>query len=444
MQLTDTIAAISTALSESAISIIRLSGTEAFNIAESVFSKSLKDKQSHTVHYGFIFDPSDQSIVDEVLVTIFKAPKTFTTEDIVEINCHGGVVITQRILSILLGQGARLANPGEFTQRAYLHGRIDLSQAESIVDLIQAPSIDSAALAISQVRGSIKKLIQPLLDELLSMIAHIEVNIDYPEYDDVIQLTKKDIYPRAKDWLQQLNEIISLSRSGQIVKEGVKTVILGKPNVGKSSILNALLEEEKAIVTDVAGTTRDLVEGWIRLKNVTLHLIDTAGLRETEDKVERIGIEKSKKALEEADLAIVVLDASAQKDDQDDYLLEITEGKQRIIVYNKSDVSDKEYPLQISALNQDIEPLILTIEQMFAHHQIALSQPTLSNQRQIGCAISAFQSMKSAIEAIEYDMEVDLITIDLQSAYQSLQNILQTEGETSLIDAIFSRFCLGK
>ncbi|PKM63956.1 MAG: tRNA uridine-5-carboxymethylaminomethyl(34) synthesis GTPase MnmE [Firmicutes bacterium HGW-Firmicutes-20] len=444
MEILDTIAAISTANQESAISMVRISGSDAIQIADVLFSKSVKDQKSHTMQYGFIKDPQTGSIVDEVLLSLFRAPKTYTTEDIVEINCHGGIIVTQRILALILSLGARLANPGEFTQRAYIYGRIDLTQAESVIDLIQAHSEQSASLAIAGVRGSISKLLQPLLDDLLSIIAHIEVNIDYPEYEDIVQLTEQDIYPKTKKWLNDLKTIIDRFKSGKIVREGVKTVILGKPNVGKSSLLNALLEEEKAIVTEVAGTTRDLVEGWIRLKNVTLHLIDTAGLRDTEDRVEMIGINKTKQAMQEADLVILVLDASADEDEYDHQLLDLTKDKSRIIVYNKSDIKKMDDGLYISALNQDIGPLVDAIEELFAHHQVALKEPTLSNQRQIGLAMAAYQSMESAISAIESGLEVDVITIDLQAAYESLKAILNNQNQPKLLDEIFGRFCLGK
>lgn len=444
MEILDTIAAISTANQESAISMIRISGSDAIQIAERLFSKSVRDQKSHTMQYGFIKDPHSGSIIDEVLLSLFRAPKTYTTEDIVEINCHGGIIVTQRILALILSMGARLAKPGEFTQRAYIYGRIDLTQAEAVIDLIQAHSEQSASLAIAGVRGSITKLLQPLLDDLLSIIAHIEVNIDYPEYEDIVQLTEQDIYPKAKKWLNDLKVIIDRFQSGKIVREGVKTVILGKPNVGKSSLLNALLEEEKAIVTEIAGTTRDLVEGWIRLKNVTLHLIDTAGLRDTEDRVEMIGINKTKQAMQEADLVILVLDASAEADEYDYKLLELTKDKSRIIVYNKSDIKKMEDGLYISALNQDIGPLINAIEELFAHHQIVLREPTLSNQRQIGLAMAAYQSMESAINAIDNGLEVDVITIDLQAAYESLKAILNNQNQPKLLDEIFGRFCLGK
>ena len=301
----DTIAAISTALDQGAISIVRMSGEDAIAIADTLCTCSLHDAPSHTIHYGYIKDPQSEEVLDEVLISVFRAPKTFTREDMVEINCHGGVYITRKILRLLLANGARLATRGEFTQRAFLNGRIDLTQAEAINDMIAAEGVSEAKLAVQGIRGSIKKLLDPFLEELLDIIAHIEVNIDYPEYDDVEQLTNEVLLPKARDWAQKINAILACANSGKIVKEGISTAIVGQANVGKSSLLNALLEEEKAIVTDIAGTTRDIVEGSIHLGAFTLHLIDTAGIRETQDTVEKIGIARSLKAIEEAQLVII-------------------------------------------------------------------------------------------------------------------------------------------
>ena len=313
--LNDIIAAVSTALQDGAISIVRLSGEGCIELISSVFTADLTKKESHTITYGFIFDPVDKQEIDECLVSVFKAPKTFTREDVVEINCHGGKLVTRRVLNVLLSMGARLAEPGEFTKRAFLNGRIDLTQAEAVNDLIQADSSRQIKMAIHAVKGSIRKLLDPILQDLLDLIAHIEVNIDYPEYEDIEQLTNEVVLPMARNLSDKINELVLKSESGRIIKNGVKTVIIGKPNVGKSSLLNALLEEEKAIVTEVAGTTRDLVEGVIHLENITLHLIDTAGIHETEDVVEKIGIEKTRRALDEAELVLVVLDASKELDD---------------------------------------------------------------------------------------------------------------------------------
>ena len=336
--LKDTIAAISTAAVDGAISIVRLSGDDAIEIANSIASINLLNKKSHTISYGFIVDPITLQEIDEVLFSVFKAPKTFTREDIVEINCHGGRFVTKKILSLCLMQGARLAEPGEFTRRAFLNGRIDLTQAEAINDMILADSNENMKLAIHGIKGSVKKLLDPLLENILDIIANIEVNIDYPEYDDVEMLTNDVVLPKAKAWLDSIDTILDRAQSGKIMKEGIRTAIVGKPNVGKSSLLNALLEEDKAIVTDIAGTTRDIVEGHIHLGGLTLNLIDTAGIRDTEDVVEKIGIQRSLQAMEDAQLVIVVLDGSRPLDEQDDELLEMTKEKTRIVVYNKNDL----------------------------------------------------------------------------------------------------------
>ena len=358
--LNDTIAAISTALQDGAISVIRISGPDSLAIAGRLFSRRVDDQPTHTVRYGYIIDPISKEAVDEVLLTVFRAPKTFTREDVVEISGHGGRYITRRILALVLAEGARLAEPGEFTRRAFLNGRIDLTQAEAVMDMIDADSSQQAQLAIQGIRGSIRRLIEPLSEALLNIIANIEVNIDYPEYEDAEQLTWESVLPQARSWLIRMDEILQRAESGRIMKKGVKTVILGKPNVGKSSLLNALLEEDKAIVTEIAGTTRDLVEGEIHLRNVTLHLIDTAGIHQTEDRVEQIGIERSMKALEEAELILIVLDASRPQDDEDRRLLDLTEGRNRIVVVNKKDLApqaeDRSGTISICAAQNQIEP----------------------------------------------------------------------------------------
>lgn len=444
--LTDTIAAIITALAESAISVIRLSGTDAIEIADKLFSRDLKKVESHTVTYGHIKDPVDGSIIDEVLVSVFKAPKTYTKEDVVEISCHGGVLVTKKVLELCLSNGARMATNGEYTQRAFLNGRIDLSQADAVMDLIRSENDFARELAISGVQGNIKNLITPFLDRLLEILATIEVNIDYPEYDDVEMLTQKSLLPRAHAFLGDLGVILNESKSGRIMKEGVKTVILGKPNVGKSSILNVLLNEDKAIVTDIAGTTRDLVEGWIRLENVALHLIDTAGLRETGDKIEQIGIEKSRQALEVADLVIIVFDASEQRDAEDLELLKQTENKERIIVYNKKDlVSDIELDgISVSAIEGDVSQLTNAINDMFKEHTRALKKPTLSNERHIAAVRGSYLAMERAVNALEMGIELDLVTMDLNESYRELASVIMPKEDINILDEIFSRFCLGK
>lgn len=440
----DTIAAISTANQDGAISIVRLSGDEAINIVNQLFTADLSKKASHTITYGTITDPNTQEAVDEVLVSIFRAPKTFTREDIVEINCHGGRFVTRKVLSLVLSYGARLAHPGEFTQRAFLNGRIDLTQAEAINDLINAKNNMNLKVAIKGVKGSIAKLLNPLIDELLDIIANIEVNIDYPEYDDVEQLTNERVLPMAKAWSEKIRLILTKSESSQMLKEGIRTAIIGKPNVGKSSLLNALLEEEKAIVTDIAGTTRDIVEGSIQLGHVALNLIDTAGIRETEDVVEKIGIDRSLKAIENAQLILMVLDASQPLDEQDEELLRLTENKTRILVYNKNDLVSVSEGIAISAKDNELKPLIHEIERYFEKHLIAVEEPALNNERQISLMNRALQSMNQAIHSLEEGMELDLVTIDLQDSYTSLKEILGEVSRDDLLDTLFSNFCLGK
>ncbi|MGN1343662.1 MAG: tRNA uridine-5-carboxymethylaminomethyl(34) synthesis GTPase MnmE [Traorella sp.] len=441
--LNDTIAAISTALSEGAISIVRVSGDEAIDIVNKCTNKDLSKCDSHTIHYTTICDPITHEILDEVLISMFRAPKTYTREDLVEINCHGGIYITRKILSILLGCGARLANPGEFTQRAFLNGRIDLTQAEAINDMIIANNATNAKMAISGIRGSVKKLLDPLIDSLLDIIAVIEVNIDYPEYDDVEMLTNDKVLPMTQKWLIQIDGILKKSESGQLMKAGIKTAIVGKPNVGKSSLLNALLEEDKAIVSDIAGTTRDLVEGHIQLGNIHLNLIDTAGIHDTSDVIEKIGIDRSKKAIDEAQLIILVLDATQDLDEEDEELLKLTEDKQRIIVYNKSDLVIKE-GLSISATQGNIESLIQEIESLYQQDILRIQEPLLNNERQIACLLRAKNSMMNATQALRDGIELDMVTIDLQDAYTALKEILGEVSRDDLLDTLFSNFCLGK
>ena len=360
-----TICAISTALKEGAISIVRLSGEDAIPIVNQIFTKDLSHVPSHTIHYGHILDDHKEP-VDEVLVSVFRAPKTYTREDIIEINCHGGIFITRKILSIVLSHGAKLAKPGEFTQRAFYHGRIDLSQAEAVEDMIEATNDSAAKMAIRGIRGSVHQLLQPLIEDLLDIIAQIEVNIDYPEYEDIEQLTQQDLLPKVKEWLDRIDAILKKANTGQLIKNGIDTVIIGRPNVGKSSLLNALLEEDKAIVTDIAGTTRDIVEGQIHIGSVQLNLIDTAGIRHASDKIEQIGIEKSQEKLQQAKLVLLVLDGSHPLTKEDEDLLEKTKDKLRLIIWNKQDLSDtSQEGICISAKNHQIQPLIDALETLY-------------------------------------------------------------------------------
>ena len=439
----NTIAAISTSLQDGAISIIRLSGDKAIEITQKIFDRNIMNAKSHTIHYGFIID-ADKNPVDEVLISIFRAPKTYTREDIVEINCHGGTFITRKILSMVLSAGADLAKPGEFTQRAFYHGRIDLSQAEAVQDMIEASNNTAASMAIHGIKGSVKKLLQPLIDDLMDIIAQIEVNIDYPEYEDVEQLTTNDLLPKTSDWLDKIDHILARVQTGQMLKKGIDTIIVGKPNVGKSSLLNALLEEDKAIVTDIAGTTRDLVEGQIHIGSVQLNLIDTAGIRESNDKIEQIGIEKSQEKLKDAKLVLLVFDGSKELDEEDKQLLELTKDKMRLIIYNKLDKTEANKDgIWISAANKEIQPLIDALENLY-HEDLLKEDPLLSNERQIGLLNQAKEDMLRAKEAMDMMVEPDLIEIDIQAAHDHLQEILGEVHREDLLDTLFSKFCLGK
>ena len=443
--LKDTIVAISTALQDGAISIIRLSGDDAISIVNRLFNRDLTQVKSHTIHYGFIHDSITEKVVDEVLISVFRNPRSFTCEDVVEIHCHGGIYITRRILSLCLACGARMAKPGEFTQRAFLNGRIDLTQAESIMDILEADNEKAASLAAAGIQGNIHRLLQPLIDDLLNLIAHIEVNIDYPEYDDVQQLTNEIILPQLEQFNQRLKELIHQAESGRKIKKGVKTVILGKPNVGKSSLLNALLEEDKAIVTEVAGTTRDLIEGVIHLKQITLHLIDTAGIHNTSDRIEQMGIDKTMQAVQEAELILVVFDGSQPMTQEDHQLITLTENKNRILITNKEDLPLKSKEgIVISARQGKIQPLIDEINHRYQQHVSIVENGVLNNDRQIALAMRAFDSLQQALSAIHQQMELDLVAIDLQSCYQSLKEILGETTREDLLDTLFSRFCLGK
>lgn len=439
-----TIAVISTALSQGAISIVRVSGDQAIEIVQKVFSRDIRHVPSHTIHYGYILD-DDKEVVDEVLVSVFRGPKTYTTEDIVEINCHGGVYITRKILSLVLSHGATMAKPGEFTQRAFYHGRIDLSQAEAVEDMIEASNDTASHMAIQGIQGSVKKLLEPLIEDILNIIAQIEVNIDYPEYEDVEQLTTEELLPMTKQWLTKLDKILSRAQCGQLAKKGIDTVLIGRPNVGKSSLLNALLEEDKAIVTDIAGTTRDLVEGQIHIGPAQFNLIDTAGLRKSSDAIEQIGIEKTQEKLAQAQLVLLILDGSQPLTKEDEDLLEQTKDKNRLIIYNKKDVKSEKHPdgIWISAQNKEIDALLEAMKDLY-QQDVLTEQPLLSNERQIGLLNQAKQDMLQAKEAMEQGVEPDLVEIDIQAAHDHLKEILGEVHREDLLDTLFSKFCLGK
>ena len=438
--LTDTIAAIATPLQAGAISIIKISGEKSLECVSNIFSKDLYKLKANTITYGHIYD--QDKIIDEVLVSIFKSPNSYTKEDVVEINCHGGVYVTQKVLALLLAQGCRLALPGEFTQRAFLNGRIDLTQAEAANDLILAQNEYSSLQAISSLKGSVTKILEPLISEILNVIATLEVNIDYPEYDDVTVLSNDLVLPLVTDWQNTLQKIISEAELGRVLKEGVKTVIIGKPNVGKSSLFNALIKEDKAIVTNIEGTTRDWVEGIVRLQNVTLHLIDTAGLRNTYDIVEQIGIDKTKQAIAEAELIIMVISEDTISHEEQEVLDSFVE-RPHIIVNNKADLKKGKH-LNISALNQEITPLIEKIEELFHETAQVMDISVLNNERQIGLAKQAFNALNQAEEALKDQYQLDLVLIDLEEAYYSLKEILGETSRDDLLDTLFKNFCLGK
>ncbi len=438
----DTIAAIATAPGEGAIAVIRMSGEDAVKIVDGMFDRDLSKAAGYTIHYGTIMENNDP--VDEVLVSVFRAPRSYTGEDVVEISCHGGIYITRKILRLCLANGARMARRGEFTERAFLNGHMDLTQAEGVNDLIRAGDGINAKSAVHSLKGSVRKLIDPLADAIVQILAQIEVNIDYPEYDDVRQLTEEELLPAAEKWLKDIEEIIRKAEQAVLIRAGIKTVIVGKPNVGKSSLLNALLEEDKAIVTDIAGTTRDLVEGTVRLGNVTLNLIDTAGIHDSGDMIEQMGIERSLKALENADLVLLVLDSTTEPDEEDRELLEMTKDRSRIIIYNKKDQNEIPGTVSVSALNHDISALEKAIEEKYAAGIRTASEDTLNNERQIGLAGEAANAMRDVISALKEGAQPDLVTIDLQRAWHALKEITGETGRDDLLDEIFSRFCLGK
>ena len=450
--MSDTICAISTALGVGAISIIRVSGDEAIDIVNKIFDKDLTKKESHTINYGHIVYNGE--IIDEVMVSIMKSPKTFTKEDTIEINSHGGVAVTNKVLEILLLEGARLAEPGEFTKRAFLNGRIDLVEAESIMDLIESKTETSRKLAISGMEGKVSKLVKNIIDNLVKVNANIEVNIDYPEYEDIEIVTKEKIEEMSKYINKELTKLLNESENGKLIKDGINTLILGRPNVGKSSILNKLIEEDKAIVTSVAGTTRDIVEGQIRVNGILLNIIDTAGVRETEDIVEKIGVEKSLSLVNDADLIILVFNNNEKLTDEDKKLLEYTKEKKRIIVINKIDLENNldisnlknERIVKVSALKDSgIENLKNEINDMFNLEEINLGDFTyLSNSRQISLVKKAVEISKNLEDALNNDVPIDLLEIDIKEICEILGEIIGESYDDKLIDTLFSNFCLGK
>ena len=449
----DTIAAISTTQGVGAISIIRVSGPNSVDIVNSIFKgKDLTKVASHTINYGHIVNNNE--IIDEVLVSVMLAPKTFTVEDVVEINCHGGIATTNKVLELLLTKGARLAEPGEFTKRAFLNGRIDLTQAESVMDLINSKTDQNRKVAIKGLNGNVSNLIKVLRQEMVELLASIEVNIDYPEYEEYEVMTNEKISPKIKEIKEKLLKIINESENGKILTTGIKTIIIGKPNVGKSSILNKLLDEDKAIVTDIEGTTRDTVEGNITINGVSLNLIDTAGIRETEDIVESIGVEKSISLVNEADLVILVLNYNEELTEEDKKILDIAKDKKVIVVINKNDLDKKINESEIKYSNiiytntkslDGINSLKDKIVELFNLEELSQNDNTfLTNVRQISLAKEAYQILEEVDKGIENQVPVDMIEIDIKRSWEKLGEIIGETYTEELIDQLFSQFCLGK
>ena len=449
----DTIVAISTAMGVGAISIVRLSGNDAINIVNNCFKgKDLTKVESHTINYGHLLDNGE--VIDEVLVSVMKAPRTYTMEDVVEINCHGGIISTKRILETMLTNGARLAEPGEFTKRAFLNGRIDLVKSEAVMDIIDSKTEESNKLALSQLTGTTSNMIHSFREKLKQLLASIEVNIDYPEYHDIEVITKEQVSSEIVKMKQELEKVIKESKNSTLIKEGIKTVIVGRPNVGKSSILNKLLEQDKAIVTDIAGTTRDIVEGEINLDGILLNIIDTAGIRSTDDVVEKIGVEKSISMIEDADLVIVVLNNNEPLTAEDKEILSKTKEKQRIIVINKTDLPtnidiSKENLKNVVHTNantvEGIKQLKSKIIELFQLETLKTKDYTyLSNARQISLAKKAYQSLKEAETGLNNNLPIDMVEIDLKETFDLLGEIIGETYSEEILDHLFANFCVGK
>ena len=441
----DIIVAIATSRLEAAISMIRISGPDCIAFVQKFFTGKILEKPSHTINYGYIVDEKNR--IDEVLVNIYRGKRTFTGEEMVEINCHGGVYITSRVLDVCLKNGARLAQRGEFSKRAFLNGRIDLSQAEAISDIITAKNSYATDLALKGINGTISNFIEELKEELIQIITQIEVNIDYPEYEDVEELTASALLPRSKNLLNKMDKILLDSKNIKLVKDGIKTVIIGRPNVGKSSLLNAFLQEEKAIVTNIAGTTRDVVEGSISIDGIILNMIDTAGIRKTDNIIESMGVEKSKELIYQADLVLLVIDGSVKLTDEDKQLLDLTEDITRIVVINKADqgIKVKLDGVNISAKDNNIDKLINEIKKMFELGRIIDNNDhILTNARQTMLLQQANQSLQQAVEAMEMYIPTDLIVTDLYECWSNLKEILGEKAKEDLLDELFKRFCIGK
>ena len=454
----DTIAAIATSIGEGGISIIRVSGDKSIDIVDGIFigknSRNLQDIKSYTMRYGHIIDKSG-SRLDEVIISYMKGPKSFTAEDTIEINCHGGVVGTNRILQEIIRAGARMAEPGEFTKRAFLNGRIDLSQAEAVIDIIRAKTELSMKSALLQSEGSISREIKIIRNKLLSVIANIEVTVDYPE-EDIEEVTAGEVSSDVTSIINEIDILLSTADEGKILREGLSTVIVGKPNVGKSSLLNALLKEKRAIVTDVPGTTRDAIEEYISIEGIPVKIVDTAGIRETEDIVEKIGVQTSKDKINEADLVILILDSSMKLTHEDREIIKYIKEKKYIVLLNKSDLGGKiergelqslksKYITNISVkTGEGLSQVKEHIKDLFFNGEIKTEGVFVTNNRHKQALIRAKENLESSLNALEYTLAIDLASIDIRSAWMNLGEITGEALEEDIIHKIFSEFCLGK
>lgn len=468
---TDTIAAIATAVSDSGIGIIRISGSDALLVADKVYrspknQKKLSQAASHTIHYGYIYD--EDELIDEVMVAVMRSPHSYTTEDTVEINCHGGILVMNRILETVLHHGARLAQPGEFTKRAFLNGRIDLSKAEAVMDLIHSKNEFAMKASVNQLKGSVSAKVRSLREDILYEIAFIESALDDPEHISLEGYPDK-LMAKTRGLSQELKKLIDSADNGKMLKDGIRTVILGKPNAGKSSLLNVLVGEDKAIVTSVAGTTRDVLEESIKLHGIVLNMIDTAGIRDTEDEVEKIGVEKARKYANQADLVIYVVDSSRELDENDEQIIELIRDKKVIVLLNKTDLEsvvteeqikdkfreiyegeekhdDSLHVIRTSTKdNTGIDEFEKTIQDMFFAGRIAVNDEIyITNQRHKEALVEAYDSLKMVQKSLEDEMPEDFYSIDLMSAYAALGRIIGEEVGEDLVNEIFSKFCMGK
>lgn len=455
----DTIAAIATPMGEGGIGIIRVSGPDSVEVVDKIFKgkHKLSTVDTHTIHYGYLIEPGEGTIQEEAMVTVMRAPRTFTKEDVVEINCHGGIVSVNRTLQLVLENGARLAEPGEFTKRAFLNGRIDLSQAEAVIDLIRAKTDRAMKVALHQVEGKLSRLIHRLRQNILELLAHIEVNIDYPEHD-VESVTRNMLLEKSELIKEEILRLVRTSEQGKILREGLSTVIVGRPNVGKSSLLNSLIHENRAIVTEIPGTTRDVIEEYVNVKGVPLRLVDTAGIRETEDIVERIGVEKSRQMLKEADLILLVLNYNEELSEEDKTLLELVKGLNTIVIINKIDLPQQLKMEELQSLvpnltlittsvkeEEGIEDLEQAIANLFFQGQVMQEDQTyVSNARHIALLKDSIKAMEDFAESIGSGMPVDISAFDLKRTWELLGEIVGDTASDSLLDQIFSQFCLGK